>query len=189
MSLVSSFNEHLIKKQTWIPNFGSLVAVIGLVMLDIIVPLYHSVRTQVVPPLRPSYDAYIIFAIYTFLPIPENLHSVILGMSTTFCYLIVTYFITYRSDDHALIKVIHSWWTWTNFIFSFIISFIMFFYQFNFHKFYLGLHRSSVLAWYQFFWSVCTIANRGGNSKGISWPSWMCWREFIIAICSWSRSM
>lgn len=77
-------------------------------MLDIIVPLYHSVRTQVVPPLRPSYDAYIIFAIYTFLPIPENLHSVILGMSTTFCYLLVTYFITYRSDDHALIKVIHS---------------------------------------------------------------------------------
>lgn len=65
----------------------------------------------------------------------------------------------------------------------------MFFYQFNFHKFRLDLHRSSVLAWYQFFWSVCTIANRGGDSKGISWPSWMCWREFIIAVCSWSRSM
>lgn len=76
-------------------------------MLDIIVPLYHSVRTQVIPPLRPSYDAYIIFAIYIFLPIPENLHSVILGMSTTFCYLLVTYVITYHADDHALIKVIH----------------------------------------------------------------------------------
>lgn len=107
VSLISSFNEHLIKKQTWIPNFGSVVTVIGLVMLDIIVPLYHSVLTHVIPPLRPSYDAYIIFAIYIFLPIPENLHSVILAMSTTFCYLLVTYVMTYRLDDHASIKVIN----------------------------------------------------------------------------------
>lgn len=107
MSLISSFNEHLIKKQTWIPNFGSVVTVIGLVMLDIIVPLYHSVFTHVIPPLRPSYDAYIIFAIYIFLPLPENLHSVILAMSTTFCYLLVTYVMTYRLDDHASIKVIN----------------------------------------------------------------------------------
>lgn len=104
VSLISSFNEHLIKKQTWIPNFGSVATVIGLVMLDIIVPLYHSVATRVT--LRPSYDAYIIFAIYIFLPLPENLHSAILAMATTFCYLLVTHVMTYRLDDHAVIKVI-----------------------------------------------------------------------------------
>lgn len=106
VTLISSFNEHLIKKQTWIPHFGSVATVIGLVMLDIIVPLYHSVRTHVKPPLHSSYDAYIIFAIYIFLPLPENLHSVILAMSTTFCYLLVTHVMTYRLDDHAVIKVI-----------------------------------------------------------------------------------
>lgn len=105
VSLISSFNEHLIKRQTWIPNFGSVVTVIGLVMLDIIIPLYHSVFSHGIPPLRPSYDAYIIFAIYIFLPIPENLHSVILAMSTTFCYLLVTYVMTYRLDEYAVTKV------------------------------------------------------------------------------------
>lgn len=106
VSLIPSFNEHLIKRQTWIPNFGSIVTVIGLVMLDIIVPLYHSIWTHVKPPLRPSYDAYIIFAIYIYLPLPENLHSTILAVSTTICYLMVTYVMTYRLDDHAVIKVI-----------------------------------------------------------------------------------
>lgn len=80
-----------------------MATVFGLVMLDIIVPLYHSVITRVT--LRPSYDAYIVFAIYIFLPLPENLHSVILAMSTTFSYLLVTYVMTYRHDEHAVIKV------------------------------------------------------------------------------------
>lgn len=107
VTLISSFNEHLIKKQTWIPNFGSVAAVIGLVMLDIIVPLYHSITNKPVhPPLRPSYDAYIIFAIYIYLPMNVDMHSTILGFTTTFCYLLVTYVMTYRLDDHAVIKVI-----------------------------------------------------------------------------------
>lgn len=106
VTLISSFNEHLIKRQTWVPNFGSCCCVIGLVMLDVIVPLYHSIWTHVKPPLRPSYDAYIIFAIYMYLPVNENIHSTILGLSTTFCYLLVTYVMTYRLDDHAVTKVI-----------------------------------------------------------------------------------
>lgn len=107
VSLISSFNENLIKKQTWIPNFGSVVTIISLVMLDIFVPLYHSIFTHVLPPLRPSYDAYVIFAIYIYLPLPEILHSTILALSTTFCYLLVTCVMTYRPDDHAVIKVIN----------------------------------------------------------------------------------
>lgn len=105
VSLISSFKEELIKKQTWIPNFASVATVLGLVILDIIVPLYHSMRTHVMPPLRPTYDAYIIFAIYIFLPLPENLHSVILAFATTFCYLLVTNVMTYRVDEYSLLKV------------------------------------------------------------------------------------
>ncbi|XP_055322091.1 adenylyl cyclase X E-like isoform X2 [Sitodiplosis mosellana] len=115
VSLISSFNEHLIKKQTWIPNFGSVATVIGLVMLDIIVPLYHSVITRVI--LRPSYDAYTIFAIYIFLPLPENLHSVILAMATTFSYLLVTHVMTYRVDEHAVIK------TFTDLVYLLAVNF------------------------------------------------------------------
>lgn len=119
--MISSFNEDLIKKQTWIPNFASVITVIVLVILDIIVPLYHSINTQVIPPLRPTYDGYIIFAIYIFLPLPENLHSVILGMSTTFCYILVTHIMTYRLDEHALVKVFNA------IKFIMIISIILFF--------------------------------------------------------------
>lgn len=105
VSLISSFKEELIKKQTWIPNFASVATVLGLVTLDIIVPLYHSVLTHVTPPLRPTYDGYIIFAIYIFLPLHENLHSVILALATTFCYLLVTNIMTYRLDEYSLLKV------------------------------------------------------------------------------------
>lgn len=105
VSLISSFNEDLIQKQTWIPNFASVTTIVVLVSLDIIVPLYHSIFTHVTPPLRPAYDAYIIFAIYIFLPLSENPHSVVLAMSTTFCYLFVTTVMTYRLDEHSLFKV------------------------------------------------------------------------------------
>lgn len=104
VALVSSFNEELIRKQTWIPNFASIVTIIGLVNMDIFVSLYHSYRTHVT--LRPTYDAYIIFAIYIFLPIPENLHSVIMALSATVSYLVVNNVMTYHQDEHALIKVI-----------------------------------------------------------------------------------
>lgn len=103
--MISSFNEGLIKRHPWIPHFASVVTVIGLVVLDIIVPLYHSVITHVMPPLRPAYDSYVIFAIYIFLPLPENIHCIILGMSATLCYVIVMGVMTYRLDAYYLEKV------------------------------------------------------------------------------------
>lgn len=194
VSLISSFNEHLIKKQTWIPNFGSVATVIGLVMLDIIVPLYHSVMTDMT--LRPSYDGYIIFAIYIFLPLPENLHSVILALATTFSYLLVTFVMTYRQDDHAAIKVINkSRWNSTDsfwFSFSFADRFrnlFNFVFVFVFSLCQSDSYRFGVFAWCQFLRRLCAFTEWGGNPKGISWPQRMCRREFAVAVRSWSRSL
>lgn len=105
ISLISSFKEDLIIRHSWIPNFASIVTVIALVVLDIIVPLYHSILTQVMPPLRPAYDSYVVFAIYIFLPVSDNMHSAVLGMSTTVCYLVLMGVMTYRLDEHIIVKV------------------------------------------------------------------------------------
>lgn len=105
VALISSFKEDLIARHSWIPNFASVVTVIALVVLDIVVPLYHSIRTHVMPPLRPAYDSYVIFAIYIFLPVSDNVHSAVLGMSTTICYLVVMGVMTYRLDEHIIVKV------------------------------------------------------------------------------------
>lgn len=105
VSLVSSFNEDLIRERPWIPHLASCSTVLGLVLLDILVPVYHSIWTHVEPPLRPSYDSYILFVIYIFLPIPDNLNCTILGAATTICYLIVTGIMTYRLDEHIITKV------------------------------------------------------------------------------------
>lgn len=119
ISLVSSFNEDLIRKHPWVPHLASCATVMGLVLLDILVPLYHSIFTHVVPPLRPSYDSYILFVIYIFLPIPDNLNCAILGAATSICYLLVTSIMTYRLDEHIITKVsaqrclILYCWLWT----------------------------------------------------------------------------
>lgn len=69
------------------------------------IPLYHAVVSYVNPPLRPSYASHIIFAIYIFLPLSENLHVIILGSATTICYLIIMTMITYRLETDKFIKV------------------------------------------------------------------------------------
>lgn len=102
---MSSFKEDLIRQQPWIPHLASCATVLGLVLLDILVPLYHSIWSDIKPPLRPSYDSYILFVIYIFLPIPDNLNCIILGTATTICYLIVTSIMTYRLDEHIITKV------------------------------------------------------------------------------------
>lgn len=185
VSLISSFKEELIKKQTWIPNFASVVTVIGLVCLDIIVPLYHSVRTHVMPPLRPTYDGYIIFAIYIFLPLPENLHSVILAFATTFCYLLVTNIMTYRLDEHALVKV-------SVCVFAFVrstsMSHFIFFLIFSF-LFISDIQWFSIFAWCEFFRCLCAAPKWSGYSKSVPWSSRMCGGKSFVTLCKRPRSI
>lgn len=113
---MSSFNEDLIREHPWVPHLASCATVMALVLLDILVPLYHSIWTHVMPPLRPSYDSYILFVIYIFLPIPDILNCVILGAATSICYLLVTSFMTYRLDEHIITKTI------TDLIFLFCVN-------------------------------------------------------------------
>lgn len=70
------------------------------------IPLYHAVVSFMNPPLRPSYASHIIFAIYIFLPLSENLHVIILGGATTICYLIIMALISYRLEEDMPIKVV-----------------------------------------------------------------------------------
>lgn len=172
ISLISSFKEDLIIRQSWIPNFASIITVMALVVLDILVPLYHSIRTHVMPPLRPAYDSYIVFIIYIFLPVSGNVHAAILGIATTICYLILMAVMTYRLDEHIIVKVCRcpvSGWasTWAlTFFGGFWLSLLSF----------LDLHRFCLFTLRQFLRYLFSLIAWSGHSPGISWSSRMRWR-------------
>lgn len=69
-----------------------------------LVPLYHTIISNVQPPLRPAYASYILFIIYIFLPLTQNCHCIILSAATTLFYIIEMISITYRYDEHQLTK-------------------------------------------------------------------------------------
>ncbi|XP_039448978.1 adenylyl cyclase X E-like isoform X1 [Culex pipiens pallens] len=105
ISLFAAFKEGLVKAFPWVPYVTSSAAIFTLIITDLMIPLYHAVVSYVNPPLRPSYASHIIFAIYIFLPLSENLHVIILGSATTICYLIIMTMITYRLEADKFIKV------------------------------------------------------------------------------------
>ncbi|XP_055628453.1 adenylyl cyclase X E [Toxorhynchites rutilus septentrionalis] len=105
ISLFAAFKERLIKAYPWVPYVTSCAAVFTLIITDLTIPLYHAVITFMNPPLRPSYASHIIFAIYIFLPLSENLHVIILGAATTICYLIIMTLISYRLESDIILKV------------------------------------------------------------------------------------
>lgn len=81
-----------------------------------LVPLYHTVISNVRPPLRPAYASYILFIIYIFLPLAHNWHCIILSSTTTLLYIIEMIFITYRYDEYQLTK------SFTELIFLFCVN-------------------------------------------------------------------
>uniref|UniRef100_A0A182JM26 adenylate cyclase n=1 Tax=Anopheles atroparvus TaxID=41427 RepID=A0A182JM26_ANOAO len=106
ISLFAAFKEGLVKARPWVPYVSSSIAVITMIVTDLTIPLYHAVVTFINPPLRPSYASHTILAIYIFLPLSENIHGIILGSTTSLCYLIVMTLITYRLEEHTALKVI-----------------------------------------------------------------------------------
>ncbi|XP_055538155.1 adenylyl cyclase X E [Wyeomyia smithii] len=106
ISLFAAFKEGLIKAYPWVPYVTSCAAVFTLIITDLMIPLYHAVVSFIHPPLRPSYASHIIFAIYMFLPLSENLHTIILGSATTVSYLIIMILITYRLETDMGVKVV-----------------------------------------------------------------------------------
>ncbi|XP_058829866.1 adenylyl cyclase X E-like isoform X2 [Topomyia yanbarensis] len=106
ISLFAAFKEELVKAHPWVPYVTSSAAVFTLIITDLMIPLYHAVVSFMNPPLRPSYASHIIFAIYIFLPLGDNLHAIILGSATTICYLIIMTLISYRLESDIAIKVV-----------------------------------------------------------------------------------
>ncbi|XP_058457172.1 adenylyl cyclase X E isoform X2 [Malaya genurostris] len=106
ISLFAAFKEELVKAHPWVPYVTSCAAVFTLIITDLMIPLYHAAVSFINPPLRPSYASHIIFAIYIFLPLSDNLHAIILGSATTICYLIIMTLISYRLESDMAIKVV-----------------------------------------------------------------------------------
>ncbi|TMW41563.1 hypothetical protein DOY81_013358, partial [Sarcophaga bullata] len=107
--LALNFRDELIKRYTWIMYVTSWLAVTILVITDIGISVYHAALNLDI--LRPAYGSYILYAVYIFMPLPDNVHAFLLGMAVTMSYLIDLAFVTYRKlpdgtktlDVHKLI--------------------------------------------------------------------------------------
>lgn len=77
----------------WVPSFISCIAVIVLVLADLIPTMLHYYLPE---PPRPAYATYTLLVVYVFLPLVNNLQTVLLGLVVSACHISVLGFITYR---------------------------------------------------------------------------------------------
>ncbi|XP_037931308.1 adenylyl cyclase X E isoform X2 [Teleopsis dalmanni] len=84
------------QRHSWILYVTSWLAITVMMAADLSIPIYHAVSSHDI--LRPTYACYVLFAVYIFMPVPENLHSFILGIAVTISYLVTYTFITYRTE-------------------------------------------------------------------------------------------
>lgn len=54
---------------------------------------------------RPAYATHALLACYVFLPLTENLHAFLLGITATMCYLATLSLVTYRNTFDYATKV------------------------------------------------------------------------------------
>ncbi|XP_054012879.1 adenylate cyclase type 2-like isoform X2 [Hylaeus anthracinus] len=102
-----SFRSKIIAKNTYMPVMLSCLIVVLLVTGDLAVPLYYTLTyTENIPPIRPAYATHALLACYVFLPLTENLHAFILGITATMCYLVTLSLITYRNATDFATKII-----------------------------------------------------------------------------------
>ncbi|CAK9829019.1 Adenylyl cyclase X E [Anthophora retusa] len=102
-----SFRSKIIARNTYLPVMLSCLIVVLLVIGDLAVPLYYTLMyTDDIPPIRPAYATHALLACYVFLPLTENLHAFILGITATICYLATLALITYRNTFDYTTKII-----------------------------------------------------------------------------------
>ncbi|XP_076623646.1 adenylyl cyclase X D [Colletes latitarsis] len=102
-----SFRLKIIAENTYMPVMLSCLIVVLLVIGDLAVPLYYTLAyTEDLPPIRPAYATHALLACYIFLPLTENLHAFILGITATICYLTTLSLITYRNTTDYTTKII-----------------------------------------------------------------------------------
>ncbi|CAL7940010.1 unnamed protein product [Xylocopa violacea] len=102
-----SFRSKIIARNTYLPVMLSCLIVVLLVIGDLAVPLYYTLmHTDDIRPIRPAYATQALLACYVFLPLTENLHAFILGITATACYLATLSLITYRNTFDYTTKII-----------------------------------------------------------------------------------
>ncbi|KAH8418221.1 hypothetical protein KR222_001475 [Zaprionus bogoriensis] len=93
-----NFRSELISKHNWIVYASSWLAVSVMVLMDIGLNIYHATSNNDI--LNPIYDAYTLYSIYMFMPIPYILQPFILGAAVTICYIInYSFVITSKETD------------------------------------------------------------------------------------------
>ncbi|CAD1477097.1 unnamed protein product [Heterotrigona itama] len=101
------FKSKIIARDTYLPVMLSCLIVVLLVVGDLAVPLYYTILyNDDIPPIRPAYATHALLACYVFLPLTENLHAFILGITATICYLVTLSLITYRNTFDYSTKII-----------------------------------------------------------------------------------
>lgn len=123
ISLFAAFKEDLVKKYPAVPFVMSCIALFSLIVADLLIPVYHAVYNFVEPPLRPAYASHLLFVIYMFLPLTDNVLALLLGLSATGCYVLVFIFVTYGRVEESYIKVT------TEIIFMMAINFFGLYYR------------------------------------------------------------
>ncbi|XP_076169585.1 adenylyl cyclase X D isoform X2 [Ptiloglossa arizonensis] len=102
-----SFRSKIIAKNNYMPVMLSCLIVVLLVIGDLAVPLYYTLTyTEDIPPIRPAYATHALLVCYVFLPLTENLHAFVLGITATICYLATLSLITYRNTTDYTTKIL-----------------------------------------------------------------------------------
>ncbi|XP_068626941.1 adenylyl cyclase X E-like [Battus philenor] len=91
------FYKPLKKKWFWMPVFLTFIITADLVASDISVAIY-SYHEGI--SLRPAYDSMALLSIYVFLPMRNNILSILLGLLVSVVYILVFAFFTYYKDPH-----------------------------------------------------------------------------------------
>ncbi|XP_050335093.1 adenylyl cyclase X E isoform X2 [Bactrocera neohumeralis] len=92
--LLFNFRLTLNKRYEWLTFSSIWLAISTLVIMDISIPIYRAVKDYSI--IVPTYYSFIIYATYIFMPITEDVHAFVLGVSVSFCYMILFLFVTYR---------------------------------------------------------------------------------------------
>ncbi|XP_023169792.2 adenylyl cyclase X E isoform X2 [Drosophila hydei] len=100
-----NFRNELISKHGWLIYASTWLAVSLLVLMDIGLNVYHATSNNDI--LNPIYDAYTLYAIYMFMPIPHVLQPFILGTAVTICYIINYSFVISSKEANQMHSILN----------------------------------------------------------------------------------
>ncbi|XP_034655456.1 adenylyl cyclase X E-like isoform X1 [Drosophila subobscura] len=100
-----NFRNELVSKHGWIVYVSSWLAVCVMVLMDIGLNVYHATSHNYI--LNPIYDAYTLYAIYMFMPVPYLLQPFVLGSAVTLCYIFNYIFVITSKEDNQMHSILN----------------------------------------------------------------------------------